>query len=86
MTTLPMPIFRMREARENLADIFNRVAHGGERIAVQRRGKEAVVVISEEDAAILEAMEDRADIAAVRRARKEKGSIPWGKAKEQLGL
>ena len=39
-------------------DTFNRVAYKGERIRVERRGGASVVLISEEDADLLEELED----------------------------
>ena len=40
-------------------DTFNRVAYKGERIRVERRGGASVVLISQEDADLLEELEDR---------------------------
>ncbi len=63
------------EARREFAEIVNRVAYGKERIAVTRRGKTIVAVVPIEDVALLEELEDRADVQAARKALKEKGSI-----------
>ncbi|MHB1157134.1 MAG: type II toxin-antitoxin system Phd/YefM family antitoxin [Phycisphaerales bacterium] len=79
------------EARDNMADAVNRVAYAGERVVLERRGKGVAALVSVEDLELLEAMEDREDIAAARRARadmKRKGEkpIPWAKLKAELGL
>lgn len=77
------------QARSQFADVLERVAFKGERIVIERRGKVLGAVVSAEDLAILEkvrALEDEEDSAAVRRARKEKGRIPWETIKRDLGL
>jgi len=42
--------------------VVNRVAYGGERIVLERRGKAKAVLISLEDLALLEGIEDKIDI------------------------
>lgn len=80
-----MTSFMMKDARKNLTDLVNRVGYGGERIAISRRGKDLAVLVSVEDAAILEEMEDRLDVeAALKVLREEKESIPWEQAKKEL--
>jgi hypothetical protein len=39
-----------------------------------------------DDLAILEALEDRLDLEAARRALRERGSVPWRQLKKTLGL
>ncbi len=46
------------EIRDNLADALNRVAYQGERIVLERRGKGVAVLVSMEDLALLETLED----------------------------
>jgi prevent-host-death family protein len=65
------------EIRVNLADTLNRVAYGGERVVLQRRGKGVAVLVSMEDLALLEEMENRADIRAAIKALKAGNSFPW---------
>lgn len=70
---------------------FNSVLYKGERIKITRRGGETVVLVSEEDLALLEAMEDQLDIQEVKKIKAEmeaKGEkpIPWEEAKKKLGL
>jgi prevent-host-death family protein len=42
------------EARRDLSETLNRVAYRGERIKLQRHGKTVAVLVSVEDAALLE--------------------------------
>jgi prevent-host-death family protein len=77
------------QARAQFADVLERVAFKGERVVIERRGKVLGAVVSAEDLALLErvrAIEDEEDAAAVRRARKEKGRIPWETIKGDLGI
>jgi prevent-host-death family protein len=75
------------EARDNLADLGNRAAFRGERIVVERRGKNLFAIVPVEDAELLERLEDEADIRLAREALKEKGpNVPWEKLKKDLGL
>lgn len=74
-----------KEARRTFADLLARAAYGKERITLTRNGKPIAVLVSVEDAAALEAIEERIDLEDVRRRSKEK-PIPWEKAKKALGL
>jgi prevent-host-death family protein len=77
------------EARAQLSDVLDRVAHGGERVVIERRGKVLGAVVSADDLALLERvrqLEDEEDRAAIARARKDKGSIAWAVIKRDLGL
>lgn len=72
--------------RKQLADTLNRVAYKGERIVLERRGKDVAALVSLEDLALLEELEDRIDLEAARAALKEPGSILWGTVKARFGL
>lgn len=72
--------------RQKLADALNRVAYRGERIVLERRGKNVAALVSLEDLALLEALEDRMDLEAAREALQEPGSVPWAAVKARLGL
>jgi prevent-host-death family protein len=74
------------EARDRLADALNRVAYGGERVVVQRRGKGVAALVSMEDLALLEEVENQADIRAARKALKEKGGISLAAYRKKHGM
>ena len=58
-------------AREEFAEVLNRVAYGKERIVLHRHGKPLVAIIPVEDLQLLqrliEAEEDRIEVAEARR-------------------
>jgi len=84
-----MSIVKMSHARQTLPEIVNRVAFGGERVVINRSGKEVAAVISIEDLAVLRMLEDREDLKAARAAIaevKKKGTVKWSKLKEEVGL
>jgi len=80
MTTIPIS-----EAREHLADLGNRVSLRGERLVVQRRGRRLFALVPVEDVELLERLEDRLDLDAIRAA-KDKPAKPWAQVKKALGL
>lgn len=78
-----------REARANFADLIGRVSYGNERIIIRRRNKPVVAVISVEDLAFLEEIEDQLDLIEAKKAlqqAKKKGEkpIPWEKIRKEL--
>ena len=77
--------------RSQLAETLNRVAYQGERIVLERRGKGVAALVSMEDLAALERMEDEIDAREAKKAldeMKRKGlkPIPWEQVKAELGL
>lgn len=79
------------EIRTRLADALNRVLYQGERIVLERRGKEVAAIVSIDDLTLLQLLEDRDDVRAARRAlaeMKRRGSRPesWEAVKQELGL
>lgn len=74
------------EAREGLAEAVNKVAFAGERIVINRHGKDVAALVSMDDLAFLQEIEDHLDVEAMRRSLAEKGSIPWAKFKTARGL
>ncbi len=72
------------EIRKNLTHVINRVLYRGERIILRRRNKDVAVLISVEDAALLEELEDRIDAEDARKALAEGEFIPWDEAKKEL--
>ena len=74
------------DARGSLADIANKVAYQGRRFVFVRRGKGVAALVSVDDLAVLEALEDASDVRAARKALKDRGSRPWEQIKKELGL
>ncbi len=73
------------DAREHLADLGNRVALRGERIVVERRGKNLFALVPVEDLELLERLEDKMDLDAVRR-RLDEPAHSLEQLREDLGL
>ena len=63
MTTLSIV-----NARNNMAEVINRVSYSGERVALARRGKTVAVLVSVADAELLARLEDAADMQAAKKA------------------
>lgn len=79
------------EVRKELSETLNRVAYGGDRVVIQRRGRDVAALISLEDLEFLERIEDQLDIKAARAAIEEaraagEATIPWEDVKKELGL
>ncbi|MDO8501609.1 MAG: type II toxin-antitoxin system Phd/YefM family antitoxin [Gemmatimonadaceae bacterium] len=75
------------EARNRFADIVNDVAYRGERVVLQRHGKDIAAIVPVEDLALLEALEDKIDLDAARKAlRQKEPAVSWAKLKRELGL
>jgi prevent-host-death family protein len=49
-------------AREDFSDTLNRVAYGGERIVLRRRGRDLAAIVPMEDLALIEKIEDETDV------------------------
>ncbi|MCY2928374.1 MAG: type II toxin-antitoxin system Phd/YefM family antitoxin [Planctomycetota bacterium] len=80
MATIPIS-----EAREHLADLGNRVSLRGERMVVERRGKRLFALVPMEDVELLERLEDKLDLDALRAA-KDQPTKSWAQVKKALGL
>jgi prevent-host-death family protein len=77
------------ELRRNLSDAVNRAAFGKERVVLTRRGRKLAGIVPFEDVQLLEALEDRKDLADAKKALREaarKGTITLAKLKKELGL
>lgn len=77
------------EAREQFADVLNRVSYRNERVVIERRGKGVAAVVPMEDLQLLQALEDRVDLETARAALREvetEGAISWEGLKAELGL
>ena len=81
-----MTSYPIAKARSKLAEIINKVAYGGERIAISKHGKTAVAIVPLDDLNFLEAIEDRIDIKEALEALEDPARIPWDRVKEELGL
>lgn len=87
--THPDATMTAAEARDNFAEVLNRVSFGQERILVTRHGKGLAAVISIDDLEQLEALEEMVDRELLRQAREEnerEGTVPWEVVKAELGL
>jgi prevent-host-death family protein len=77
-----------RELKEHSSDVLGRVQYGKERIAVTKNGKEVAVVVSLEDARLLEKLEDVLDahdaLAAMKEAERD-GTISLAELRARLG-
>lgn len=82
-------IIPISDARQNLAELCNRVAYGSERLLIARRGKARVALVPVEDLELLEALEDAIDLAAARKALREAESVgtkPLQQVLRELGV
>ncbi len=78
-----------RSARENFSDLLNRAAFAKERVAIHRHGKPIAYVVSIEDAALLESLEDAEDLLAFRSSKRQfeesgEAAIPWRQIQTKL--
>jgi len=77
------------DAREQLADVLNRVAYAGDRVRIARRGKVVAAVVPIGDLEMIERLENEIDIREAEKALREakkKGTIPLDIIREELGL
>lgn len=84
MTSMPVTA-----AREDLAEIVNRVAYGKERVCLTRHGKDMACLVCVEEAKLLALIEDRLDLSDALDALKElreKGPLSWDDLKTELGV
>ena len=75
-------------ARNDFSSVLNRAAFGKERVILQRRGKPIAAVVSMDDLLLLQALEDKLDIADALASRKEaakKGTKSFAKLRAELG-
>jgi prevent-host-death family protein len=82
----PMTTLAATELRTRGSDAINRVAYAGDRVLLQRHGKSIAAIVSVEDLELLQALEDRIDLAAARKALKSGGRVAWDKIKADLNL
>ena len=83
----PMTRIPTSEARLQFAEVVNKVAFGGERIRLQRHGKDVAAVVPIEDLRLIEDLENRIDLDKARAALAEKAPrVSWKQLKKDLGL
>jgi prevent-host-death family protein len=83
-----MTTVSITDARDEFADLVNRVAYGHERIIVARRGKSLAALVPPEDMALLEMIENEIDLAAARAALADPATaeaLDWSMVRERLG-
>jgi prevent-host-death family protein len=77
------------DAREQLADVLNRVAYAGDRVRIARRGKVVAAVVPIGDLEMIERLENEIDVREAEkslREAKKNGTIPLDIIREELGL
>ncbi len=82
------------EFKNEIAETLNRVVYAGERVLLQRHGKDVAALVSMKELKILEEIEkveDEIDLKEALKALKELKSgkdttIAWDKAKKEFGL
>ena len=74
------------ELRTAISDLLDRVVHHGERVTVERYGKPVAALVSSEDLQLLEAIENRMDLEAARKALREPGRRSWDEVRAELAL
>jgi len=74
-------------ARARFAELLNQVAYHHDRVVLHRHGRNVAALISVDDLKLLQALEDRFDVEAVRESLAESGpNIPWEQVKAELGV
>lgn len=75
------------EAREDLSETVRRVEVRRERVVLTRHGREVAALVSAEDLELLELLEDRADLEAIREALAESTDrVSYAELRAELGL
>ena len=77
------------EARQDFAELVNRVAYGHERVRIVRRGREIAAIVPIEDVEFLGRLEDEYDLQealAVLADPETANPIPLEQVKAELGL
>lgn len=85
MYSSAMSTISVADARSHLSEVIDRSK--SEAVFIERRGRRAAVVVSPEQyERMVEALEDRDDVAAFDEALAEEGpNIPWAQVKADLG-
>ncbi len=83
-----MNAMNLKAAQKNLGDLVRRIAETGERLVLRTNGEAAAAIISLNDLALLEELEDQLDVKEAERrlADPSEKPIPWEQAKKEMGL
>lgn len=85
--TPPRPTVSTTELRDNISEHLGRVRHRRERVVIEKNSKPAAALISVEDLALLEALEDRLDVLLAEKAVRARGArVTLAEAEKLLGL
>lgn len=77
----------MSEIRDEWSETVRCVADRGERVVVVRSGRRVAGIVSAEDLALLELLEDRADLEIMRKTKAESVErIPLAQVRAELGI
>lgn len=74
------------DLRTKIRKLADMVAFKGERVRVERNGETAFVLVSEEDAALLEALEEKQDLEAAKKALKDGYTISLDEVEKKAKL
>ena len=75
------------DVRENWGETLDGVLYRGDRVVITKSGKPAAALVSTEDLALLELIEDRIEIELIREALSESDErIPFSKIRADLKL
>jgi len=83
-----MKTLNTTDAREQLAEVLNRVAYAKDRVRITRRGKEIAAVVPIEDLELIERLEDEIDLQEAEKAlaeARQEGTIPLAEIRKELG-
>ena len=76
----------LAKARKQLGDLVIDVSYEGDRVTITRNGKPQAVLVSVEDARILNQLEDKVDLWAAARALAEDDFMPLEDFMKELGV
>ena len=79
MISLPLT-----KVRQRLTEVINSVAYKGQRVLVKAHGRGKVVIVSLDDAAFLESIENQIDVVAAKKALNEGKFHSWDEVKDKL--
>ncbi|MDQ3554470.1 MAG: type II toxin-antitoxin system Phd/YefM family antitoxin [Chloroflexota bacterium] len=75
------------DARDDFAELVNRVAYGNDRVIVARRGRELAAIVPVSDIALLELLDDELDLMAARTALADPANaeaLDWEAVQDEL--